>query len=111
MRSGRYALPVASIALATLVGGCSHPAPAERATAPTSSAVSQAGIDLWVGPRPCADEPTCLQVKQNPDSTWEPLREGIAGFTYQPGFVYQLKVAAAAAGWRLIAIVRRDPAD
>ncbi|MGS2809795.1 DUF4377 domain-containing protein [Nocardia sp. MW-W600-9] len=34
----------------------------------------------------------CLQIRYSPDERWQLFYEGIAGFTYEPGYAYELTV-------------------
>lgn len=53
-------------------------------------------ITMWVGPETadCVGEApqTCLQVKFEEDGEWQLFYGSIAGFDYEPGFDYELKV-------------------
>ena len=45
----------------------------------------------------------CMQVKQNPDSSWEWLYQGIEGFDFQEGIEYKIRV--------VVEEVKNPPAD
>ena len=45
----------------------------------------------------------CMQVKQNPDSSWEWLYQGIEGFNFQEGIEYKIRV--------IVEEVKNPPAD
>ena len=101
--------------LASTVAGCGGTEQPAAGSSATSSATQPAAtpsaqttrtttapsvVDLYVadhttpcmvGPKPRA----CMQLRWNPDEPWEPSWNdvsSIAGFTYEPGFFYHLRV-------------------
>lgn len=38
----------------------------------------------------------CMQMRRSPDEPWELFYDGIEGFTFEPGFTYELRVRATA---------------
>ncbi|WP_225728583.1 MULTISPECIES: DUF4377 domain-containing protein [unclassified Nocardia] len=113
---------LAGLTLAVALTACGSERKAEPPAAPTTSAVRSKVIDLWVAgeTKPCQGVApmTCLQVKRNPDSEWELFYDRIAGFDYEPGYLYQLKVEetpvpnppadASSVTLRLVDVVRKD---
>ncbi|HEX3159403.1 MAG TPA: DUF4377 domain-containing protein [Gemmatimonadaceae bacterium] len=61
----------------------------------------------------------CMQVRERPDLPWELFYDTIDGFTYEPGYQYQLRVArrtvpnppqdVTGLAWRLLAVVEKTP--
>ena len=84
---------IAAVAL-VLVGlvACS------RNTAPPVEAAAPAGIEktLFIAPerKPCTGVAPmeCLQVRESPDLAWQYFYSEIEGFTFEPGFDYELRV-------------------
>jgi len=68
----------------------------EPAVEPTTAPQAAEPITIIIGPErvACAgvEGQTCLQVKFDSQTDWEPLPDGIAGFDYRPGFEYTLLV-------------------
>jgi hypothetical protein len=60
---------------------------------------------------------TCLLVRRDPAAEWQYFYDGIEGFTYQPGFEYELRVASrpvpnppadgSSVAYRLLRVVSR----
>ncbi len=42
----------------------------------------------------CDPEQPCLQARSHPYEAWQPLRGAIAGFEYEPGYTYRLRITA-----------------
>ena len=67
------------------------------AVAPVEAAAS-AGIEktLFIAPerKPCTGVAPmeCLQVRESPDLAWQYFYSEIEGFTFEPGFDYELRV-------------------
>lgn len=63
----------------------------------------------------------CLRVKQHPGEEWQLFFGSIAGFAFEPGFFYELRVArrripdppadGSRLGYRLLRMVNKQPAD
>ena len=74
-------------------------------TAPESSGSET--ITLYVGPElvDCTGvaPQKCMQVKDSPDGEWQNFYDPIAGFDYEPGYIYELKVEKT--------VVENPPAD
>lgn len=61
----------------------------------------------------------CLQVREGPDEEWRLFYDDIAGFEFEPGFVYTLEVDvttqerppadAASTRYELVEVLRREP--
>lgn len=123
--SGRtlVAVGLLTAALAACDSAGTSESASASSTSGTTAAPSPKVIDLWVADqtKPCTGVApmTCLQVKRNPDSTWELFYDQIAGFDYQPGYHYQLKVEqtpvpnppadASSVSYRLIEVVNKVP--
>lgn len=79
------------------------------------------GMTLFVAPNivPCGNEPrACLLVRHRPDLPWVTYQGQIEGFTYEPGFLYEIHVALVGAHpmldnpqarVRLIRVVNKTP--
>lgn len=87
---------------------------AEAVADPTDGPESFA---LYVGPSwvDCSElaDRRCLQVKTAADAEYETFAGEIAGFAYEEGYAYELRVARAPGtetGWTLLAQVRKDAA-
>lgn len=69
-----------------------------RNTAPPVEAAASAGIEktLFIAPerKPCTGVAPmeCLQVRESPDRPWQYFYSEIEGFTFEPGFDYELRV-------------------
>lgn len=54
-------------------------------------------ITLFVGPRKVdcvgVGPRTCLQTRESPSEEWTLFYDAIEGFEFEPGFVYELRVA------------------
>lgn len=98
------------VALGALAGGCLSP------TGPDELTLYVAPEELpcvGVGPR------TCLQVREDPGEMWENFYDPIEGFTFEPGFFYELRVRrydvehipadGSSYRWVLIEIVSKTP--
>lgn len=63
----------------------------------------------------------CLQVREPPDGSWQRFYDEVAGFTYEPGYWYVLRVArrpvanppadGSSLAYRLLTVVSRTPAS
>lgn len=103
---------VRATALVAVLGCSSATAPAERVF--ELEVAEQRVPCTGVGPR------ECLQVRERGDASWELFYSGIAGFTYEPGFRYVLRVAGrtvpnppadgSSLAYRLVDVVSRTPA-
>ncbi len=106
----RLAAPLALVLLVGMFAAC-VPAtvtpvpvqPTEQAPAPVQSEI----ITLYVGPElvDCTGvaPQKCMQVKDSPDGAWQNFFDPIAGFTFEPGYNYELKVERT--------VVENPPAD
>ncbi len=79
---------------------------------------------LFVAPQrvPCVGlvPQSCLSVREPSQPTWELFYDSIEGFTFEPGFEYELRVRistvenppadASSLAYRLIRLVRKTPA-
>ena len=69
-----------------------------RDTAPPVEAAASAGIEktLFIAPerKPCTGvgPMECLQVREAADRPWQYFYSEIEGFSYEPGFDYELRV-------------------
>jgi hypothetical protein len=77
------------------------PAPPASASAPTN--VKTLFVDAKKVPCEGEGVTECLRVKDGPDAPWQLFYRSIEGFTYEPGYVYELRVE--------VADVKRAPAD
>jgi heat shock protein HslJ len=91
----RYALHTAAIvlaALATACGSASDPTAPSEATVTASPVlktlqVASSTVECTgVGPQ------TCLQVRESSAAAWTLLYDPIAGFDYEPGFLYEIRI-------------------
>ncbi len=102
---------VRAAALLAVLGCSSATAPSERVF--DLEVAEQRVPCVGVGPR------ECLQVRERDDAPWELFYADIAGFTYEPGFRYVLRVARRAVpnppadgsslAYRLVDVVSRTP--
>lgn len=69
-----------------------------RDTAPPVEAAASAGVEktLFIASerKPCTGVAPmeCLQVRESPDLPWQYFYSEIEGFTFEPGFDYELRV-------------------
>ncbi|MET9214510.1 MULTISPECIES: DUF4377 domain-containing protein [unclassified Nocardia] len=84
----RRLLPLGA-ALAVVVLGCASPADDQPAPHDETvrMLVAPEQVDC-VGVAPMR----CLQIRYAPDERWQLFYEGITGFTYEPGYAYELTV-------------------
>jgi hypothetical protein len=90
----------------------------------TSTAAPSGELATWeVGPElvPCTGvaPQDCMRVRDYPDGEWRLFYDQIAGFDYEPGFVYVIDVAvtpvpsppadASSLLYTLVRIVSREP--
>lgn len=107
----RYALGLAAVAAAALFSAaCGKTADAVSPVSPTdppSAAASAVVKTLQVAPTrvECTGvgPQTCLQVRESSDAAWTLLHDPIAGFDYEPGYLYEIRVREQA--------VENPPAD
>ncbi|WP_316573980.1 DUF4377 domain-containing protein [Nocardia canadensis] len=84
----RRLLPLGAM-LAVGVLGCGSPAEEQPAARDETVRmfVAPEQVDC-VGVAPMR----CLQIRYSPDERWQLFSEGIAGFSYEPGYDYELTV-------------------
>ncbi len=106
----RYLLPLLLLVTVVLAGCVTPPAAENEKT-------------IYVGPElvDCTGETAqqCMQVKESPDAEWTLYYDQIEGFTYEPGYDYQLVVreeavenppaGASATRWVLVNEVSKTP--
>lgn len=74
--------------LAAMPAACDAPTAVEFERILTLQVAAQTTTcQQWFGPT------ECLQVRRDASDAWEPLYEGIVGFTREDGFEYELRVA------------------
>ncbi|WP_405133602.1 DUF4377 domain-containing protein [Nocardia sp. NBC_01388] len=105
--------------------GSDNPDRPAATSAATTTDPGTEQFDLYVADRPVpcngVAPHTCLQVSRTPNGPWELHYTGIAGFDYQPGFHYQLRIEqrpwhnppadAPAFTWHLVKVIAKDPAQ
>jgi hypothetical protein len=98
-------------ALALLLSGACHSATGPVEQTLTLHVAAALAPCTAVGPR------ECMQVRARPDLPWELFYDTIDGFTYEPGYQYELRVArrtipnppqdVTGLAWRLLAVLQK----
>lgn len=105
------ALIAASFPGVGIVTACGVTAPSEQVA--VMDIASARVACMGVGPQ------ECFRVRHHPDTAWTLFYDGIAGFTFEPGFEYTLRVAirsvktapadGSSLAYRLLEILRKAP--
>ncbi len=93
----RYALRLAAVAVTALVStACGKTRSTVSPSDPASMATSSIVKTLQVAPArvECTGvaPQMCLQVRESSDGPWTRLYDEIAGFDYEPGYLYEIRV-------------------
>ncbi len=90
MTSHKPFLLVLVLLISTLIAACSP------ATAATPEETGENIVTIFVGPEKAecvgVAPMECLQIKYSQNEEWQFFYSDIEGFTYEPGFLYELKV-------------------
>ncbi|HEF5869667.1 TPA: DUF4377 domain-containing protein [Burkholderia cenocepacia] len=96
IRTSRTLLGVAVIAGSMLVAGCQTDTAATGPQAARPTDGKPVTKTVYVAPQSArctgVAPMECLQVRSSPSEPWSLWYAGIAGFAYQPGYLYTLEV-------------------
>jgi hypothetical protein len=102
---------LAIVLIGAVLTACNVFGPSERIA--VMDIASQRVPCVGVGPQ------ECLLVREHPDTAWSLFYDGIAGFDFEPGFEYTVRVAirhvdnppadGSSLAYRLLAILRKAP--
>lgn len=104
----RYALRFAAVAATALLSvacGTIRDAVGPTDTAPTAAGSVLKTFEVAPSRVECTGvaPQMCLQVRESSDDPWRPLYDEIAGFEYEPGYLYEIRIKEEA--------VANPPAD
>lgn len=98
-----------------LMAGCSQNARTDQAAENTRTLYIDSELADCVGVAPMK----CMKIKESPDAEWEFFYQSIDGFTYEPGYQYQVSVKttnvpnppadAPNIRYQLISVLSKDP--
>lgn len=92
----RHALRLAGLAIAgfTAVACDSTPNSVNTPTPVSSAPAVEKTLQVDASPVVCTGvtQQTCLRIRETSDAAWSLLYDGIVGFDYEPGFLYEIRI-------------------